>query len=241
MDAARAEEAAFVTATLAHRQRAWGYAGFALLAVISSLFLVRNVDLRVYWLGVNGFFGGNMPAYGPRSGLGFPMEYRYPPVTYLLLYPLRWMPLNVAGFFWMLAAWLTAGVTLLLAIRIRKLRFNRKSLLAIGVLMIANLMLAVRYGNVQPFVISWLFAALVLSESYPLCAGLLLALAVSFKIWPIMFVPWLFPRERRRSAVYFAVSLVTLWILPLPFFGAQGYWSLLKDWYAAVGRVGTTY
>src|SRR5579875_3724199 len=79
-----------------------------LAAIASALFLAKDVDLRVYWLGVNGFFSGTRPAYGPRSGLGFPMEYRYPPVTYLLLYPLRFASLRVAGFWWMLAAWANA-------------------------------------------------------------------------------------------------------------------------------------
>lgn len=169
------------------------------------------------------------------------MEYRYPPVTYLLLYPLRWMPLRVAGFFWMLAAWITVVFTVTLAIRVRQLRFNWGSIVACCALMLAYLVLAVRYGNVQPFVIAWIFAALILSETRPLWAGFLLALAVTFKIWPILFLPWLFHRARLRSAVFFAIFFVALWILPAPIFGVARYWSLLQDWYTSVSRVGTTY
>ncbi len=105
----------------------------------------------------------------------------------------------------------------------------------------AYLVLAVRYGNVQPFAIAWIFAALLLSERRPVLAGILLALAVTFKIWPVLFIPWFFPRGRRLAAVWFGVALAALWCAPLAVFGAHGYWGLLRDWYAAVGRVGTTY
>ncbi|MGA8027610.1 MAG: glycosyltransferase family 87 protein [Bryobacteraceae bacterium] len=217
------------------------YTLLAVVAVLTSLFVVRNVDLRVYWYGVNGFFAGIRPAYGPGSGLGFPMEYRYPPVTYILLFPLKWMSLGVAGFWWMLAAWSMVLVAVSLAIRMRRLRFSRNSILAAGAFMLAYVVLAIRYGNVQPFVIAWIFAALVLSETYPVITGILLALAVTFKIWPVMFLPWLFHRERRKAIAYFVVWFVALWMLPVPIFGATRYWDLLKEWYTAVGRVGTTY
>src|SRR5437588_6149436 len=71
------------------KSKVFVYGCVAILAVVSSLFLAKSVDLAVYWYGVNGFFRGTRPAYGPMSGIGFPMEYRYPPVTYLLLFPLK--------------------------------------------------------------------------------------------------------------------------------------------------------
>lgn len=169
------------------------------------------------------------------------MEYRYPPVTYLLLFPLKWMSLPTAGFWWMLAAWITGILSVSLAIRIRRLHFSATSLICCCVFLLPYLVLAVRYGNVQPFVIAWLFAALVLSESHPLWAGILLALAVTFKIWPILFLPWFFHRERIRAAIWFVVSFVILWMLPVPFFGIAGYGSILHDWFTAVSRVGATY
>ena len=222
--------------------RSWAYwAALAVLALLASAFVARDVDFRVYWLGVTGFFTGSRPAYGPQSGLGFPMEYRYPPVTYLLLWPLRWVPLRVGGFCWMLCAWINAAWTIWLALRVRHLRFETKSIVAILGFLCAYLVLAVRYGNVQPFVIAWIFAALILSESRPLVAGLLLALAATFKIWPVLFLAWLFPRGRRLTAAWFGASMVVLWCAPVAVFGAAGYSKLLQEWYSAVGRVGTTY
>lgn len=228
-----------MTRLLMRRWRA--FALFGVIAILASIFVAKNVDFRVYWLGVTGFFSGTRPAYGPQSGLGFPMEYRYPPVTYVLLWPIGLLPLRAAGFCWMLAEWITAGWAMWLALRIRRLRFDGLSTLAVLAFLCAYLVLAVRYGNVQPFVIAWIFAALILSETRPLASGVLLALAATFKIWPVLFVPWLFPRLRRRAAAWFAVALAFLWCAPFAIFGPHGYWALLREWYLAVGRVGTTY
>lgn len=217
------------------------YAVLALVALISSLFLAKSVDLSVYWYGVTGYFSGTRPAYGPNSGIGFPMEYRYPPVTYLLLIPLKWASFRVAGFWWMLAAWATATASVLLAIRIRRLRFNAISIVACCAFMLAYVVLAVRYGNVQPFVIAWLLAALVLSETRPIPAGILLAFAVTFKIWPIMLLPWFIRGPRIRVAASFSTAFLAIWIMPFLVFGPARYVSLLHDWYLAVHRMGTAY
>ncbi|HTU43920.1 MAG TPA: glycosyltransferase family 87 protein [Bryobacteraceae bacterium] len=169
------------------------------------------------------------------------MEYRYPPVTYLLLFPLKWLPLRAAGVCWMLAAWTTAILSASLAIRIRELRFNALSIVACCAFMLAYVVLAIRYGNVQPFVIAWLLAALVLSETHPIWAGILLALAVTFKIWPIMFLPWFLRKARLPAALAFIVALLVLWLLPFPIFGTARYLALLHDWYVAVRRMGAAY
>lgn len=217
------------------------YGSLAALALYSSLFLVKNVDLRVYWYGVNGFFSGTRPAYGHDSGLGFPMEYRYPPITYLILYPLRYISLRLAGFCWILSAWIVAIATVSLAIHIRRLRFSGTAVVACCAFTLAYLVLAIRYANVQPFIICFIFAALIFSESHPLWAGMLLSLAITFKIWPLLFFPWFFHRARLRAAIYSTLWLIALWIFPVLIFGAARYWLLLHDWYVAVARVGTTY
>jgi hypothetical protein len=222
-------------------KRIVAYGALATLALLTSLLLVKNVDLRVYWYAVTGYFSGTRSAYGPDSGIGHPMEYRYPPVTYLLLWPLKLLPLRVAGFCWMLAAWATATVSVSLAIRLRKLCFNTAAVVACCAFSLAYVVLAIRYGNVQPFVIAWLLAALAISERYPICSGLLLGFAVTFKIWPILFVPWFFRRNRLRALTYFAAALALIWLLPFFIFGVARYWSLLKEWYVAVGNVGATY
>lgn len=229
------------TKPAAVRAGMFAYSGLAVVAILSSLWLTRNVDLSVYWYAVTGYFSGLRPAYGPNSGIGYPMEYRYPPVTYLLLIPLKWLPLRAAGVCWMLLAWTNAMVSVSLAIRIRRLRFSPVAIVASCAFLLAYVVLAVRYGNVQPFVIAWLLAALVLSETHPAWSGTLLALAVTFKLWPVMFLPWFIRKTRRRAAIYFLLVLTLLWLVPVAVFGIAGYLSLLRDWYTAVHRMGTTY
>lgn len=217
------------------------YGVLAVAAIWSSLFLVKNTDLSVYWYAVNGFFSGTRSAYGPDSGIGHPMEYRYPPVTYVILYPLGFASLRMAGFFWMLGAWAAAITTVTLAVRIRRLRFSPAAMVACCAFMLAYVVLAIRYGNVQPFVICALFSALILAETHPAWSGILLALGITFKVWPVLFLPWLLHRPRRRALTYSLLWLAALWIVPVTVFGFGGYWSLLQQWYTAMRHLGTDY
>ncbi len=224
------------------RSKTWAiYALLVILAICTSLFLVKNTDLSVYWYAARGYFSGTHSAYGPDSGIGHPMEYRYPPVTYLIIYPLRLLSLRLAGFCWMLGAWAAGITTVTFAIRLRGFRFSANAIMACCAFMLAYIVLAIRYGNVQPYVICALFSALILAERYPAWAGLLLAFAITFKIWPIFFLPWLFHRPRRKAATYSVLWLAALWISPLMVFGAHGYWSLLQQWYSAMRHLGTDY
>src|SRR5438034_7336621 len=61
------------------------------------------MDFRVYHYGARGVFDGTRPVYGPLSGLGWPMHYRYPPFFLLLFAPLAWLPLGPAAALWLLA------------------------------------------------------------------------------------------------------------------------------------------
>ena len=161
------------------------------------------------------------------------MHYRYPPVTYLLLFPLSKLSLQVAGVCWTFLAWVAAALTTAFVIRIRHLVFTPASILLACGFLLAYVVLTIRSGNVQPFVIAFIFCALVLSETHPLCAGILFALAITFKIWPLFFVPWFLRRTRLRALAYTALSFLVLWIVPVPILGAARYFSLIHEWYAA--------
>lgn len=211
----------------------------ALLTALAaiSLLLVRNVDFRVYWYAVSGFYLGTRPAYGPLSGIGAPMDFVYPPVTYLLLYPIRWLPLRAAGLLWMLGEFCCVVISVFVCIRIWHLRFRPVAVVACSALMLPYLVLSARYGNVQPFVIAFLFLALVLPEESWL-SGLLFALAVSFKLTPLFFLPWFL--KRRKALAFFCVFTLTLWLAPFAFFGVDGYLRMLRDWYAAASNIGAS-
>src|SRR6266850_1346819 len=69
------------------------------------------MDLRVYHYGARGVFEGTRPVYGPGSGLGWPMHYRYPPLFLLLFAPLAMLPLG-----WAAAAWVVGKVGVLVVL-----------------------------------------------------------------------------------------------------------------------------
>src|SRR5438093_2397999 len=61
------------------------------------------MDFRVYHYGARGVFDGTRPVYGPTSGIGWPMHYRYPPLFLLLFAPFATLPLGLAAAVWLLA------------------------------------------------------------------------------------------------------------------------------------------
>src|SRR2546427_2276440 len=62
----------------------------------------RPMDFRVYYYGALGVADGTRPFYGPMSGLGWPMHYRYPPLFLMLFAPLARLPLAWATAIWLL-------------------------------------------------------------------------------------------------------------------------------------------
>lgn len=210
------------------------------LAVLSSLFLTRNIDFHVYWYGASAIGDHTRALYGPNSGLGFPMHYRYPPVTYLFFWPLSGLPLYWAGVLWMLGVWSAAVGAVVLAVRHRRLRFTYTAIAAACAYMLAYCVLALRSGNVQTYVIAMILAALLLSDSCSLAAGSLLAVAITFKIWPLFFLPW-FLRGNRRAALIWLVPLIFfLWLLPLLVWSPFDYLSLIRQWYDSEFQSATT-
>ena len=213
------------------RRRLVLYGLIAGLAILASLLLTRNVDFRVYWYAERALVDGSRPLYGPSSGIGFPMYYRYPPVTYILLWPLSRMPLAWAGFIWMLGAWATAIAAVILTVRAADLRFTRNAIMGACACMLAYAVLAVRYGNIQPYLIAMILVALVLSETHPVASASLLALAITFKIWPLFFVPWFLRRNRRMVLVWLIPAMLLLWLVPLFVWSPSRYLDLIAQWY----------
>ncbi len=166
------------------------------------------------------------------------MDYVYPPVTYLLLYPIKWLPLRPAGLVWILGEFCFVVAAVFLAIRSWRLRFRPIAVMACSALMLPYLVLSARYGNVQPFVMAFVFIALVLPEQKPWLAGLLLALAVAFKVTPLFFLPWFF--RHSKAFFFFCLFTLLLWVVPFGYFGVNGYLTMLREWYAAVTKIGAS-
>lgn len=221
------------TVRVRRRRRIIPFGVLAAVAIATSGFLTRNIDFRVYWQGTKDAFDGLRPFYGPASGLGFPMHYRYPPVTYLLFRPLSQIPLYWAGVLWALGAWAAASSLVMLAIHTAHLRFTSKAVFSACVYLLPYVVMAVHSGNVQPYLIAMIFAALILSESHRIAAAALLGLAITFKVWPLFFLPWFLHRDRRLVLAWLVPTMLFLWLLPLTVWSPSTYLDLLHQWYCS--------
>jgi len=190
------------------------------------------MDFRVYHYGARGVFDGTRPVYGLTSGLGWPMHYRYPPLFLLLFAPLAALPLGFAAAVWVVAK-IAALVWLIWAIKKRGIRPSPTlagaviSILFIGPYIVEEF----RYGNAQFFVIALTLAALLTLRERPLLAGISLGLAISIKVWPVFFLPYLAVRRDWKPVIYTMGVIVFLSFLPTLYFGLSENVHLLGQWF----------
>jgi Glycosyltransferase family 87 len=232
-----AEAPAMNTSTASPYRHA--YSAVALLAIVASLGLAKNIDFGVYWHAVRSFNNQSQPLYGPGSGIGYPMIFRYPPIAYLLLWPLGSLPLRWAGFVWILGAWTLAIVSVLTTARVLHLQFRPPAVLLSFAGILAYCVLAVHSGNIQPYLIAMIFSALTLSRRRPVLAAGLLAISISFKIWPVFFLPCFLRPGRRAVLTWLFPALLILWLIPLVVWPPHQYVHLIGQWYREELQIGS--
>lgn len=216
-----------------------GYLPLLFIAVLTSSWFTKNIDFGVYWHAVHAFGNHTQPLYGPASGIGYPMIYRYPPVTYLLLWPLGSLPLRWAGFIWMLGAWTAAVASAQIARKLLVLRFQVAAILLSFAGMLSYSVLSIRSGNIQPYLIALIFTAIILSASHPAIAAGLLAIAISFKLWPVFFLPCFLLRGRRAVLVWLLPAMLILWLVPIVVWPPPQYSHLIAQWYQQELQIAT--
>ena len=188
------------------------------------------MDFRVYYFGAEGVFDGTRPMYGQTSGMGWPMHYRYPPVFLFLARPLNLLPLPWAAGLWVI---LKCGALFLL---IRAL-WNRLGQTPAKAAWLVPLLLAgpyvveeLRYGNAQSYIFVLTAAALLMLPATPVLAAAALALAISVKVWPLYFVPYLAAQREWKTVGWTLAIVVALLLVPALYFGFNGNLELLAQW-----------
>lgn len=189
------------------------------------------MDFRVYHYGARGVFDGSRPVYGLTSGLGWPMHYRYPPLFLLLFAPFAMLPLG-----WSAAVWVILKFVVLLwlikAIWKSQLRQPLYEGVTPCLLFIAPYIVEdFRYGNAQFFIVALTAAALMLSRRRPYLAASSLALAISIKVWPFFFLPYLVLRRDWKVVSYTLLFVLILALVPSFYFGVRGNVRLLGEWF----------
>ena len=212
------------------RRFSWVAPGiFAVVAVAASIYLsTRTVDFQVYYLGSGDFFRGIRPVYGALSGVGWPMNYRYPPLFLFIFAPLTLIPMTVAAGIWVGSKFVVLAC--LVRAILKRLDFPRRywwvPFLIAGPFVIQEF----QYGNVQFFAFALVGVALLWSRTQPVGAGAALALATSVKVWPLFFFPYLAARRDWKTVRSAAVLTVLLTFLPAFYFGIGGTIDLLGQW-----------
>jgi hypothetical protein len=197
------------------------------------------MDFRVYYYGARGVFDGSRPVYGPSSGLGWPMHYRYPPLFLLLFAPFSWLPLGLSAALWLILK------ALVLIVLVRTMHSALPSQEGVVVWLVPFLLAGpyvvedFRYGNAQFLVFALTAFGLLLSAKRPLAAGAALALGIAVKVWPLFFVPYLLVRRQWKMVQGAAVILIVLTLLPSFYFGFGKNVDLLAEWFNQEFRIQT--
>jgi len=207
------------------------------------------MDFRVYHYGARGVFDGTRPVYGPTSGLGWPMHYRYPPFFLLLFAPLAALPLGWGAAVWVILKMMVLVELLRAMLKRLKGKFGGQTPISatqeIGVcppnfpfflstclLIIPYLIEEFRYGNAQFFVFALTAASLLLARERPALSAGSLALAISVKVWPVFFVPHLAARRDWKVVSHTLGFVALLALLPSFYFGFRGNLNLLGQWFS---------
>src|SRR5688572_6259672 len=190
----------------------------------------RPMDFRVYYHGADGVFSDTRPVYGDKSGMGWPMHYRYPPLFLFLAYPFTLLPLP-----WAAALWTFLRSVMLIALMVAL--WNRLGPTTSKAAWLIPLLFAgpyvvedIRYGNAQTFIFALTGMALLAVSAAPLLAAAALALAISIKVWPFFFVPLLVAKREWKVVGWTLALTAVLLLLPAFHFGFTGNLDLLAQW-----------
>jgi hypothetical protein len=212
-----------------------------LLAIFAVVVLANHayrqpMDFRVYHFGARGVFDGTRPVYGLASGLGWPMHYRYPPLFLLLFAPFTLLPIGPSAVVWFVLkvavlVWLVKEIwTAYLSAAAERLEVG---LLLTPILLIAPYLIEeFRYGNAQFFIVALTAVALLFAPGRPILAASSLALAISIKVWPVFFLPYLVARRNWNVVACTLVFVLVLALLPSLYFGWTGNIRLLGQWFS---------
>lgn len=158
-----------------------------------------------------------------------PDRYLYPPSTALLLTPFAFSE------YYPLHQWVWHG---LLALLVFLLASQGLASLAAMVLLSRYLAISFGYGQINLVVMALMgFAGLWLSRR-PALAGGFWALAVSLKVYPLVFAPAFLPRENRRGILWAMLAGASILALPLLVFGLELGLQLYREFFAALQSKG---
>jgi hypothetical protein len=221
------------------RERLWRavmlmLAGLSLF-LIGRHFSYRSTDFIVYHEAAKSFLAGRTDLYSATFAWGPPMQYVYPPLFLLLVFPLGWLSFTAAFGIWFAGLALATGLLILLAYREWRPRRVGEYGLILVTLAAVPVLYALRTGNAHLGVVLLTLAGFVAwSKERTWTASICLALAGVVKVFPLFLLPFLLVRREWKLALRFVSLSCVLWAVPMAYFGPRQTVSLYRSWYSSV-------
>ncbi len=181
--------------------------------------LARRTDFTTFLEAARALTGGLDP-YAVSGG-----AYLYPPTFAALLAPLLAVPVTAASLLWfsLKTAWIMHCLAQIFAMLVPdELTVGKRWALATGVLLVtATFWVAdLQYGNTNVVILALCVGAVAADlRDRAWLAGLLLALAVTIKLTPVVLLGWFLARQRWRAMIFTAAALVVWNVLPFLWLG----------------------
>lgn len=218
-------------------------AGFILgvLLLIGSAFVTSRhhwADVHVYHSAAHSLFNkGRIDLYSADFADDAIMDYRYTPFFLFLVFPFSFLPYDAAELVWL---WLNiiAVVPAIIALK-RGFETTVTNPHRIYLILFLSFLICAKFFfpliknlNVHFLILCLIFGAFYfLLKQKKLLAALLMALAITIKIVPVLTLPYFALKKQWLFLSAAVIFTVIFNLLPAFYFGADLNFRLLNDWY----------
>lgn len=196
----------------------------------------RFVDYQVYYYAGLSLLAGRTDLYSSTFSLGELLDYRYPPLFLLLIWPLSLLSFSAATYVWWLLCWAQEFGCIYYVRRL--VRENGRAGMSLFCWVIVSLavapyyVMALQYGNAQIFVTMAIFGSFCLAlRSKVIQAALLMALAITFKVFVLLAIPYFILKKQWNYLAAVGLFVVILNLLPAFYFGFGKNLELVGTWF----------
>ena len=206
------------------------------VALLGLLFIRNLIDFPVYYAAGRSLLSGRSDLYAPDFALGRVMDYRYPPFFIVALAPLWLVTYSFAAYIWyLLSALEIAGCVLIVARTFPAVRGSKRIWIIVALATAQYFVMVLHYGNAHLLATFFLFASLYcFTERKDVAGGLLMALAITIKLTPVLFLPYFALKRRWKLLAAACVFLIAINLMPSAYFGFRANNELLASWYGHV-------
>lgn len=216
-----------------------------ILVALAGFIFIRNlIDFPVYYAAGQSLLAGRSDLYAGDFARGRVMDYRYPPFFLLSLAPLWTLSYKLAAYVWYILGILQIAVCVFAVekaslpgqppqVRSASVLTEHWRVWLLVFLCVAQyFVMVLHYGNAHLLAVTLMIAAFYLAmRGKDLMPALLIAVAITIKVIPVLLLPYFALRRRWRFLVLTATFTVGLNLLPAAYFGFARNMELVRTWY----------